>query len=206
MRPFEEMTDERRCEAGAGLHYKSREWDEIHQCGGGWDGAWPEIDRNGRLTGRIVGCEDGYLNVNDEVMIPVDEARAGGWTSEDEGYAEPPPPVMVEVATADETIRICGGLEDFAGLEHTAIEDACEAYNRAATAALDTAGGRLNPCEPRGRRLLHSQWMGAKWGYQCGAIGTMATTLTDAEKDAIGAAHDAGLAAAKSVIERADAE
>ena len=121
-------------------------------------------------------------------------------------FQREPEPVMVEVATANETIRICGGLEDFAGLEHTAIEDACEAYNRAATAALDTAGGRLNPCEPRGRRLLHSQWMGAKWGYLCGAIGTMATTLTDAEKDAVGAAHDAGLAAAKSVIERADAE
>ena len=121
-------------------------------------------------------------------------------------FQREPEPVMVEVATTDETIRICGGLEDFAGLENTAIDDACEAYRRAATAALDAAGGRLNPCGPRGRRLMHSQWMGAKWGYQCGAIGTMATTLTDAEKDAIGAAHDAGLAAAKSVIERADAE
>ena len=90
MRPYEEMTDERRCEAGAGLHYKSREWDEIFNAGGGWDGAWPEIDRHGKLTGRIVGIEDGHLNVNDEAMISVAEARAGGWTSPDDGYAEPP--------------------------------------------------------------------------------------------------------------------
>lgn len=206
MRPTREFTAEQAARAGAGLHYTSAEWREI-AAGGDWDGAWPEIDRHGILTGNEVGSVDNYLNVADEAMIPVCEAVAGGWQIDrEEGRAEPPPPVMVEVAAADETIRICGGLEDFAGLEHTAIEDACEAYNRAATAALDTAGGRLNPCEPRGRRLLHSQWMGAKWGYQCGAIGTMAITLTDAEKDAIGAAHDAGLTAAKSVIERADAE
>jgi len=85
------MTDERRCEAGAGLHYKSREWNEIFQDGCTWDGCWPEIDRHGRLTGRIVGDEAGYLNVDDEVMIPEDEARAGGWTIDaDEGRAEPP--------------------------------------------------------------------------------------------------------------------
>jgi hypothetical protein len=97
MRPFSEMTDERRCEAGAGLHYKSREWDEIFQDGGGWDGAWPEIDRHGRLTGRIVGDEAGYLNVNDEAMISEAEAFAGGWGRPDDGYAEPPPAVRVEV-------------------------------------------------------------------------------------------------------------
>lgn len=206
MRPTREFTAERASRDGAGLHYGSAEWRTI-AAEGDWAGEWPEIDRRGILTGNAVGSADNYLNVGDEAMIPVSEAVAGGWQIDrEEGRAEPPPPVMVEVATTDETLRICGGLEDFAGLEHTAIADACEAYRRAATAALDTAGGRLNPCGPRGRRLLHSQWMGAKWGYQCGAIGTMATTLTDAERDAIGAAHDAGLAAAKSVIERADAE
>lgn len=90
MRPYEEMTDERRCEAGAGLHYRSREWDEIFNAGGGWDGSWPEIDRHGKLTGRIVGSEDGYLNVNDEAMISEAEARAGGWGRPHDGYAEPP--------------------------------------------------------------------------------------------------------------------
>jgi hypothetical protein len=89
MRPYDEMTDERRCEAGAGLHYKSREWNEIFNSGG-WDGAWPEVDRHGRLTGRIVGSEDGFLNVNDEAMISEAEARAGGWSRPDDGYAEPP--------------------------------------------------------------------------------------------------------------------
>ena len=84
------LTDRQRCEAGAGLHYRSREWDDIFNDGGGWDGAWPEIDRHGRLTGRIVGYEDGYLNVNDEAMIPEAEARAGGWCRPDAGYAEPP--------------------------------------------------------------------------------------------------------------------
>jgi hypothetical protein len=93
MRPYDEMTDERRCEAGAGLHYKSREWGEIFNTGG-WDGAWPEIDRHGKLTGRIVGDEDGYLNVNDEAMISEAEARAGGWSRPDDGYAEPPAGVM----------------------------------------------------------------------------------------------------------------
>ena len=90
MGAFKEMTDEQRCKAGAGLHYKSREWDRIFQDGGGWDGAWPEIDQHGRLTGRIVGIEDGYLNVNDEAMILESEAEAGGWDRPDDGYAEPP--------------------------------------------------------------------------------------------------------------------
>lgn len=100
-------------------------------------------------------------------------------------------PVLVEVATADETICI------FAGLEHP---DACEAYNRAATQSLDGAGGRLHPCEPRGSRRIHSAWVGSKWGYSCGAIGTTSRDLTEAEKTAIGEAHDAGLAAAKQAF------
>lgn len=109
-------------------------------------------------------------------------------------------PVLVEVATADETIRICGGIEDFAGVDHPATSDACEAYNREATRSLDGAGGRLHPCEPRGSRRIHSVWAGSKWGYSCGAIGTTAADLTEAEKTAIGEAHDAGLTAAKQAF------
>ena len=97
MRPYEEMTDERRCEAGAGLHYRSREWDEIFNAGGGWDGAWPEINRHGNLTGRIIGSEEGFLNVNDEAMISVAEANAGGWGRPHDGYAEPPASAMPQV-------------------------------------------------------------------------------------------------------------
>jgi hypothetical protein len=112
-------------------------------------------------------------------------------------------PVLVEVATADETIRIFGGIEDFAGLEHPAISDACEAYHREATRFLDGVGGRLHPCQPRGSRRMHSVWAGSQWGYSCGAIGTTAADLTDAEKTAIGEANDAGLEAAKQAIGRA---
>jgi|688.fasta_scaffold75205_4 hypothetical protein len=107
MRPYEEMTDERRCEAGAGLHYKSREWDEIFNSGG-WDGAWPEIDRHGKLTGRIVGCEDGFLNVNDEAMISEAEARAGGWSRPDDGYAEPPEASRQQIAAMQDDAAAAG--------------------------------------------------------------------------------------------------
>ena len=205
MRPFSEMTDERRCEAGAGLHYKSREWDEIFNTGG-WDGAWPEIDRNGKLTGRIVGSEHGFLNVNDEAMISEAEAHAGGWDRPDDGYAEQPKPVIVEFAVADETIRDRGGIDEFAGLEHPYMADACAAYRAAATATLadDARAVRLVAAHPQGQRILHSAWAGAYWSYSSGAIGTMAS-LTDAEKSAVSAADDAGREAARKVIEEADA-
>lgn len=120
-------------------------------------------------------------------------------------FVAEPPPVMVEVASCDETIRICGGLDEFAGLEHTAIKEACEAYHRAATDSIMRSGGRLNWCVPSGKRVLHSQWMGAKWEWSRGAIGTMAAGLTSEECDAIDAAHDAGLEAARKVIAEADA-
>jgi hypothetical protein len=205
MRPYEEMTDERRCEAGAGLHYKSREWNEIFNAGGGWDGAWPEIDRHGRLTGRIVGDEAGYLNVNDEAMISEAEARAGGWGSPDDGYAEPPQPVIVEFAVADETIRDRGGIDEFAGLEHTHMAEACAAYRSAAIAALedDPRAGRLVAESPRGQRILHSAWAGAHWSYSSGALGAMADLTAD-EKAAVSAADDAGREAARKVIAEGD--
>jgi hypothetical protein len=205
MRPYEEMTDERRCEAGAGLHYKSREWDEIFNTGG-WDGAWPEIDRHGKLTGRIVGSEDGFLNVNDEAMISEAEARAGGWDRPDDGYAEPPQAVIVEFAVADETVRDRGGIDEFAGLDHPYMADACAAYRAAAVAALadDPRARRLVADRPHGQRILHSAWAGTYWEYSTGAIGTMGK-LTEAEKAAVSAADDAGREAARKVIEEADA-
>jgi hypothetical protein len=201
MKPWDGMTDDGLAEVSTGLHYKSAEWKEIAKSGE-WDGAWPVIDRSGRLTGDVIDSEDGYLNVDDEAMIPEDEARAGGWTIDaDEGRAEPPKPAAVEFAVADETIRICGGLEDDAGLEHPEMQRACEAYRREAIASLedDSRAGRLVAEGPRGQRLLHSAWAGSRWSYSCGAIGTMAT-LTEDEKAAVGAAHDAGLEAAMKVI------
>lgn len=125
--------------------------------------------------------------------------------SDEELFVAPPAPVMVEVASCDETIRLCGGLDEFAGSEHPAVKEACEAYHRAATDSLMRSGGRLNWCVPAGKRILHSQWMGAKWEWSRGAIGTMTAGLTSEECAAIDAAHDAGLGAARSVIAAADA-
>lgn len=205
MRPFSEMTDERRAEAGRGLHYQSAAWREIAEAGA-WDGAWPVIDRLGRLTGEVIDAADGYLNVDDEAMIAVSQAVAGGWSIDrEEGRASEPRPVSVEVAQRDETIRICGGLEDYAGLDHTAMPEACEAYHAAACDALraDQRASRLFPCTPVGQRMLHSGWMGAKFSYQCGAIGTM-HDLTEDEKAAVSAADDAGREAARKVIAAAE--
>lgn len=76
--------------AGRGLHYRSSEWRELADAGdwnGIWNGTWPEIDRDGTITGRIVESEDGYYSVGDEAMISAAEARAGGWEIDAEGYA-----------------------------------------------------------------------------------------------------------------------
>jgi hypothetical protein len=199
-----EMTCDTAADKGRGLHYQSQAWATIAE-DADWTGMWPAIDRGGKLTGQAVDSDEtavGWLNVDDEAMIPEDEARAGGWTIDaDEGRAEPPKPAAVEFAVADETIRICGGLEDDAGLEHPEMHRACAAYRRAAIASLedDSRAGRLVAEGPRGQRLLHSAWAGSRWSYSCGAIGTMAT-LTEDEKAAVGAAHDAGLEAAMKVI------
>lgn len=145
--------------------------------------AWATIDGDSESGLSLVDDFFSEHGTDEELFVPV------------------PPPVMVEVATGNETIRICGGLDDY--MEHPAIAEACEAYHRAATDAL-TGAGRLNWCAPSGQRVLHSQWMGAKFGYRCGALGTMATDLTDDEKAAISAADDAGREAALKVIAAAE--
>lgn len=43
-----------------------------------WDDAWPEVDADMRLTGRIVGSEEGYASVNNEAMISESDAIAAG--------------------------------------------------------------------------------------------------------------------------------
>ncbi len=123
------------------------------------------------------------------------------------GESEAPAPVDVEVATCIETVRECGGISEFAGLEHYAIDVAVDAYLNAATNVLlayQDGGSRLHWSHPRGSRRLHSQWCGTKWGYSAGAIGTTASDLTSEEKQIIDSAHDAGLKAARRAIEIAD--
>ena len=122
-------------------------------------------------------------------------------------FVPEPEPIDVELAEADETIRICGGLEDYAGLEHPAMQAACQAYHAAVAEALadDPRAARFNVRSPQGRRRLHSQWMGAQFAHSCGAVGVMIGTLTDDEKAAISAADDAGRAAAKNEIDAEDA-
>lgn len=117
----------------------------------------------------------------------------------------PPEPLEIEVSTCNETIRQRSGLEDVSGLDHPFIGEACAAYYSAATGALLDAGGRISVRPPKGQRVLHSGWAGARFSYSAGAIGTMAKELTDEERKIIDDANDAGLAAAKKVIEDADA-
>lgn len=207
MRPMEEMTAERAAEACAGLTLDSAEWQEARDAVA-WEGLWPEVDGDGQLTGKVVGSEDGYLKVDGEAMIAEEVARRAGWRIDTaNGTATPSAPVAVEVACADETINLRGGVCDFAGLDHPATGEACAAYHTAALDSLDRdpRARRLRADRPRGPRMLHSQWCGAKFDYSAGAIGTMARDLTDEERAAIDAAHEAGLAAARTVIEEDDA-
>jgi hypothetical protein len=197
-------TPETICQRFSGRNYRDREVRQA-MAAADWTQVWPEIDRDGDLTGRLVGDEDGFANVGEEVMIAVAEARAGGWTIS-AGHAEPPQPVEVELAEADETIRTCA-IDDLTGLEHPAMQAACQAYHAAVAAALaaDPRAKRLVVVSPRGRRILHSQWMGAGFSYTAGAIGVMSGSLTDSEKAALSAADDIGRAAAKSEVEAEEA-
>ena len=146
---------------------------------------------------------DGDSDAGRELLAGFFEARG---TDEDLFVVEPEP-IDVELAEADETIRICGGLDDYAGLEHPAMQAACQAYHAAVAAALadDPRAAGFNVRSPKERRRLHSQWMGARFAHSCGAIGVMSGSLTEDEKAAISAADDAGRMAAKNEIDAEDA-
>lgn len=205
-RGFREAAANILAQHGYGLEYRSAEWIALAEFID-WQDMWPVVDGEGCINGSIVTSgEGGYFNVDDEAMIEVEVARQSGWRITD-GYATLAGMVEVEFATADETIRDRGGLDEFAGLEHTAMRDACAAYREAAVDSLrrDRRARRLNDCAPKGQRLLASQWAGANFAYSRGAVGTMARDLTDDEKAAISAAADAGREAARKVIAEADA-
>ena len=155
-------------------------------------------NRQGDEWSRIDGDEEAGI----ELLAAFFEEHG----TDEELFVQPQQPVIVEFAVADETIRDRGGIDEFAGLEHPYMADACAAYRAAATATLadDARAGRLVADRPQGQRILHSAWAGTYWKYSSGAIGTMAA-LTDAEKAAVSAADDAGREAARKVIEEADA-
>jgi hypothetical protein len=126
--------------------------------------------------------------------------------SDDDLFVAKPEPIDVELAEADETIRTLA-IDDLTGVEHPAMQAACQAYHAAVAAALadDPRAARLNVCPPKGQRRLHSQWCGAHFSWTCGAIGVMSGSLTEDEKAAISAADDAGRAAAKNEVDAEEA-
>ena len=141
---------------------------------------------------------DGDSEAGDELISAFFEAHA----ADDDLFVPQPEPIDVELAEDDETIRICA-IADLTGLENPARQAACRAYHAAAAEALagDPRAARLNVRSPRGRRVLPSQWMGARFAHTCGAIGVMSDSLTDDERAAISAADDAGRAAAKNAVD-----
>ena len=72
----------------AGTHYTDKLANEYLD-GNATDFCWPEIDAAGFFTGKIIGDEHGYANVNDQYMIKLANAKSGGWIVDD-GYATPP--------------------------------------------------------------------------------------------------------------------
>lgn len=156
--------------------------------------------------GHRQGDEWSRIDGDEEAGIELLAAFFEEHGTDEDLFVQQPKPVIVEFAVADETIRDRGGIDEFAGLEHPYMADACAAYRAAATATLadDARASRLVADCPQGQRILHSAWAGTYWKYSSGAIGTMAA-LTDAEKSAVSAADDAGREAARKVIEEADA-
>jgi hypothetical protein len=123
----------------------------------------------------------------------------GLYGNDEDLFVPQPEPIDVELAVANETIRHCA-VEEFTGLEHPAMEEACQAYRAAVIEALadDPRAKRLNVVSPRGQRILHSQWCGAHFSWTRGAMGVMSGKLTEDEKAALDAADDAGRNAAKN--------
>jgi len=75
-----------------------------------WQNIWPVIDRDGNLTGEYSEGGEDELNVDNEAMISVDEARAGGWKIDaDEGSAEAPqPPTRKQIAALQDEAAAAG--------------------------------------------------------------------------------------------------
>lgn len=73
-------------EAGVGLDFRCAVWHGLASLGY-WTDCWPEVDGRGRITGRIVGDEDGYMNVDDEAMVDADDISDDElWEDREDGY------------------------------------------------------------------------------------------------------------------------
>ena len=196
-----EMSDcEAICKRFAGAYYRDRAFRRACDQAS-WHNVWPVIDRDGDLTGEVCDGDDGYLNVDDEAMITIGEAKAGRWQiDEDEVNADEPAMVEVEIATANEIIR---NVLDLSMDDSYLVERACAEYHRAAAAFIDgdRRGRYLTTVAPKGRRVLASQWNGAHFDYRSGAIGVMCRGIRVDECDVISEADDAGRKAAAKVVE-----
>lgn len=75
-------------DAGRGLDYRSAVWQGLATlCA--WDDLWPEVDSRGRITGRVIGDESGYLNVDNEAMVDAgDIAGDERWVNVEDKYAD----------------------------------------------------------------------------------------------------------------------
>lgn len=74
------------CEMFAGHRIDDPEFRKLNESQSlaiAWDDLWPEVDAVLRLTGRCVGSEEGYVNIDDEAMIEESEAIAAGMVIED---------------------------------------------------------------------------------------------------------------------------
>lgn len=75
-------------DAGRGLDYRSSVWQGLATlCA--WDDLWPEVDSRGRITGRVIGDESGYLNVDNEAMVDAgDIVGDERWANVEDKYAD----------------------------------------------------------------------------------------------------------------------
>lgn len=77
----------RLAEAGIGLDYRWAAWQELAALGE-WTDCWPEVDSRGRITGVVIGDEDGYANVDHEAMVYADDIAGDElWEAREDGYA-----------------------------------------------------------------------------------------------------------------------
>lgn len=128
---------------------------------------------------------------------------------------------LIEIASYERLIMRLAGLEQVADAGHPAMRSACRLYFHAVKDWLDERGPRRLPCAaypswasctPSVHNVMHGgylplpprrsvrEWDSIEWSFSAGAVATMATDLSEAERAAIVAAHEAGVAEAAREI------